>query len=319
MRKRVLTVVVTIFSAPILMAQIIEPIPFGDMEIWQQRVVKESRIIGGKSKTLFELSKGDVITKNIPFENKSSDWCTSSVMARVSGIYKGSTTVFPEAREEGGTAARLETTLENVKVLGIINISALATGTIFLGTIDEPIRDTKNPMAKLIQGIPFTKHPSFLQFDYKFFNGNNGVRIMDNGFSSEDHIAGKNAAEAVILLQERWEDSDGNIYAKRIGTGWARYSNDVPKWINNEQVEVLYGDISNHNDFKPYMGLISKNPIYTKNSKGEIVPIQEIGWTSASTSPTHLIVRFSSGYGGAYIGAPGSKMWIDNVVLGYND
>ena len=56
---------------------------------------------------------------------------------------------------------------------------------------------------------------------------------------------------------------------------------------------------------------------YAANSQGKIVPIQEIGWASPDTTPTHIILRFSSGHGGAYIGAPDAKFWIDNVKLVY--
>lgn len=52
-------------------------------------------------------------------------------------------------------------------------------------------------------------------------------------------------------------------------------------------------------------------------SMRSIVPIQEIGWASPDTTPTHIILRFSSGHGGAYIGAPDAKFWIDNVKLVY--
>lgn len=318
MGKLLLLVAITLLSFSRLIAQTIEPIPFGDMENWQKRIIKESGIIGGKCKTLFEISKGADILNNTPFINQSSNWATSSVMACVAGIYKGSITVFPDKRDDRGTAVRLETKLEEVKVLGIINISALATGSIFLGNINEPIRNTKNPLGKLMQGIPFCKYPSFIQFDYKFINGNNGNRIMNSGFSKKD-IEGKNAAEMSLLLQHRWEDTEGNIYATRVATAWRRYPQNKAEWVNNERVGILYGDITEHLDFNPYMGLIHENPLYTKNSKGDIMPIIEVGWAPENEEPTHMILKFSSGYGGAYIGAPGSKMWVDNIALGYNN
>ena len=31
--------------------------------------------------------------------------------------------------------------------------------------------------------------------------------------------------------------------------------------------------------------------------------------------PTHIIIRFSSSYGEAYVGDPSNKLWIDNVKL----
>ena len=83
-----------------------------------------------------------------------------------SRYYKTNTSVFPEKRGEG-YCARLDTRMESVKVLGLVNITVLAAGSIFTGTVHEPIKGTKNPQKMLQTGIPFTKKPVALQFDYK--------------------------------------------------------------------------------------------------------------------------------------------------------
>ncbi len=236
-------------------------------------------------------------------------------MAKVSGIYKASVTVFPEKREQGH-CARLETRMEKVKVLGLINISVLATGTIFLGEIIEPVRDTKNPQSKLNNNIPFTKRPKALQFDYKVTPG--GEQIKATGFSKIVNIPEQNNAEACLLLQYRWEDEEGNIFAKRVGTAYERYDKETAGWQNGHRIPVHYGNITDKDFFKPYMKLTQKENIpHCLNSKGKMVPIQEIGWADPDTQPTHIILRFSSGHGGAYIGTPDAKFWIDNVGLVY--
>jgi len=196
----------------------------------------------------------------------------------------------------------------------------LASGTIFLGEIVEPIKNTKNPQSKLITGIPFTKKPDFLQFDYKVVTGGPKRRI--NGLSKTGEDIGENdKAEVHILLQKRWEDKDGNVYAKRIGTGWERYDKSVKTWQNNHRINVHYGDISKQSFYKDYMRLRQKEKevYYTKNSHGEIVPIQETSWGEPEEEVTHLIVQFSSSNGGAYIGNPKSRLWVDNVGLGYSE
>ena len=43
----------------------------------------------------------------------------------------------------------------------------LVPGTIYLGQMHEPIKDTKNPQSKLNAGIPFTETPNAIVFDYK--------------------------------------------------------------------------------------------------------------------------------------------------------
>lgn len=299
----------------------IKPIPFGDMEHWMVRQVDESGIIGGKTKFLYEVASGDTLKNNTPYvpNLKVSPWATSSVLAVVKGVTKSSCTVFPEYHGKG-RAARLETRIERVKVLGLINISVLATGTIFLGEIAEPVRDTKNPQAKLMMGIPFTERPKSIIYDYKFEQGaESGKRMKMTGFSRVQDIPGVNCAEMCLLLQKRWEDADGKVYAKRVGTAWVRYDKDTKSWVNANEVSIMYGNITKSTGFQPYMGLIEagENAPHCKNSKGEAVPIHEVGWAAPGEKPTHIILRFSSGHGGAYVGSPGAMLHIDNVKLKY--
>ena len=85
----------------------------------------------------------------------------------------------------------------------------------------EPVRDTKNPQSKLNNNIPFTKRPKALEFDYKVEPG--GKQIKATGFSRIVDIPEQNNAEASLLLQYRWEDEKGNLFAKRVGTAYERY------------------------------------------------------------------------------------------------
>lgn len=293
----------------------IEPIKFGDMDKWMVRVVDESFVIGGARKYLYEITSGDTLRNNTPYRNYISSWASSSVMAKVSGVVKTSLTVFPEKRGSG-YCARLETRLENCKVLGLFNITVLAGGTIFLGEMVEPIKDTKNPQSKLNTGIPFTKRPTALQYDYKVITG--GARIRATGFSKRESIAGKDMAETCVILQHRWEDKDGNLYAKRVGTGWERYSRSVPNWKNNHRIPIYYGDITGKSFYQSFMGLNNgTNLYYARNSKDIMVPIHEVGWAAHNEAVTHLMLRVSSSNGGAYIGSVESKFWVDNIALVY--
>lgn len=318
-----------IFTIPLLFSFLIgsaqdenfEMLPFGNMDNWMVRPIEESYIIGGNTTYLYSLTdEKDTLSVNTPYKSKKSPWATSSVYAKVSGITKGSVTVFPEPRTGHGKAARLETRVERVKVLGVININVLASGTIFLGEMVEPITNTKNPQSKLITGIPFSKKPDYLQFDYKVKTG--GTKRKINGLSkSGDKLNEKDHAEVNILLQKRWEDKDGNVYAKRIGTGWQRFDKSVKDWHNRHQIKVNYGDISKESYYRDYMELRPKDniPFYTKNSKGQMVPIHELGWGNPDEEVTHLILQFSSSNGGAYIGSPDSRLWVDNVGLVYKN
>ena len=294
----------------------VESFLYGDMDHWVVREIHESGIIGGQTKLLYEPGPSDTIVGNIAFENKGgSPWRTSNVMAKVAGIVKTNTSVFPERRGDG-MCARLETRYESVKVLGIVDIEVIAAGSFFLGEIHEPIRGTKNPQAMLCSGIPFTKRPKAIRFDYKVKAAPEKNRVRSTGFSRKSVVPGQDSLAVILLLQKRWEDKEGNVYSKRVGTMVRRYTESTPDWVNDATYPVLYGDITSRPEYEDYMR-IQVEERYTTNSRGESVPIQEVGWAEPDDTPTHMVLQFTSSHGGAYIGSPGNTFWIDNVELIY--
>ena len=298
-------------------AQRIEPIPFGDFEQWVVRYIDESGVIGGKKRPVYAVAPTDTIRANTPYKNKSaSPWGSSNVMAHVMGIYKTSNTVFPEKRGEG-YCARLDTRLETCKVLGLVNITVLASGSLFLGEADEPIKSASDPLSKILMGIPFTGHPKALMLDYKARISTDDFVTKATGLGSSRQ-SGRDEGEFVLYLQHRWEDAKGNVYARRVGTIKERVSESTDGWVNDHKINIRYGDITGQPDYKPYMGLLNGDYQYCcRNSKGKIVPIQEVGWGKPDDEVTHIILMLSSGSKGAYIGSVGNSLCVDNVRLVY--
>lgn len=297
-------------------AQQVVPFAFGDMDQWVIREIQESGIIGGNKKHLYELGPNDTIVGNKAYHNRGgSPWANSNVMAKVAGVVKTNTSVFPERRGDGW-CARLETRMESVKVFGLVDIEVVAAGSVFLGSVLEPIKGTKNPQSMLSSGVPFTKKPDAICFDYKVKLAPERHRIRSTGFSRKSEVPGQDSIAAILFLQKRWEDKEGNIFARRVGTMVQRYAKSSNDWVNNATYPILYGNITSHTDYKPYMN-IQFEERYAVNSKGRSVPIQEVGWAEEGDTPTHMILQFTSSHGGAYIGSPGNTMWIDNVKLVY--
>ncbi len=293
-----------------------EPIKYGDMEHWVTRHIHESAVIGGNDKTLYEIGPTKTIDGNKPYTNAGgSPWGTSNVMARVAGITKTNNSVYKDVRD-GGHCVRMTTHIEKVKVLGLVNISVLAAGSIFLGDMKEPITGTKDGPKALNWGIPFTKRPKALRYDYKMQAAGGDSRIKMTGFSSKSTVSGRDCAIAILLLQKRTEDAHGNITAKRVGTMVVKYGKSTGGWKNGATYEILYGDIRKNPKYDAAtMGLRTTD--YARNSKGKSVHVTETGWAAAGETPTHLLLQFSSSHGGAYIGSPGNTLWIDNVRLVY--
>lgn len=304
----------TVFSSHALR---LEPIKYADMENWVTRNITESKIIGGNGKTIYEIAPKTTITGNKPYSNMGgSPWANSNAYAKVCGVVKGSTTVSP-AKRGGSTVAKCEAKMENVKALGIVNMDVMVAGSIFLGQLYEPVTSTKGAFSKMEMGIPYTKRPKALVYDYEVVMPDVNTRTKSTGFSKQKTLQGRDNAEVYVLLQRRWEDENGNIYAKRVGTGRERYNKSIP-WTKQHQLPIHYGDITKESFYKPWMGLLDGDKAYyAKNSKGKLVPVHEVGWDNPNATPTHVLMMASSSCGEPFIGTEGLTLYIDNIAFGF--
>lgn len=295
----------------------LEPIRYADFSQWVARGITESKIIGGNHKTIYEIAPEAHIEGNKPYTNAGgSPWATSNVYAKVSGIVKGSNTVTPFDLD-GNRVARLEAKMEHVKVLGLINMDVMVAGSIFLGRVFEPITSTKGPFSKMEMGVPYTKRPKALVYDFKVDMPVSDTRTKSTGFSSKKTLKGRDNAEVYVLLQKRWEDSNGKLYAQRVGTARERYNKSVP-WTKGHILNIHYGDITREPFYKPWMGLLNgEKAYYARNSKGKLVPVEEVGWAPADAVPTHVLMMASSSCGEPFIGSEGLTLYIDNIAFGF--
>lgn len=291
---------------------------YGTFDRWCVREIKESGIIGGHTKYLYEFFSNPTDTLRTGKEPYVSPvgypWRTNNVLAIVAGVVKTNNTVYPEARD-GGYCARIETHIEEVKALGIVNMDVTCQGVMLVGKLHEPIRDTKSPLSKVDYGFPFTGKPKAVRLDYKADVGHEVIR--GTGFSKLKAMGYSDWAELTVILQKRWEDEDGNVHALRVGTGIERIMKDVPEWKNGHDITIHYGDITSEPFYEDYMGLKTDPDLayYTINSKGKNVVIQEEGWAAPGTEPNHMMIHFISSCGKAFYGGIGNTLWIDNVQI----
>ena len=319
-RFLVLSLIVTaIFSHDVNAQQsVVDAInSYGNFDRWSIREVKESSIIGGATKQLYEFYGNQEVTftGKTPFEApKGYIWRTNNVLAVVAGVVKTNNTVYPEKRGDG-YCARIETHIEEVKALGVINMDVTCQGALLVGALPEPITTTKDPMAKVLYGVPFTGRPQSIVMDIKADVGHEVIR--GTGFSKLKPMGYPDAAEITVLLQKRWEDEDGQVHALRVGTAIWRISEDIPEWKNGHELRIGYGDITGEPYYQEYMGL-KTDPVsayHAINSKGRNVIIQEDGWAAADEEPTHMIIIIISSCGNAFYGGVGNTLWVDNVKV----
>ena len=310
--KKNLTILFLFFIACHIIAQErIVPLRYGDMEQWTVRYIKESKLLGGKTKQLYVLAATDKLRGNQPYDFSKTIWGISNAYANVAGIAKAACTTQPDERGKG-TCARLDTRIETVKVLGMIDIQVCIAGTLFLGEVNEPVKSANDPYGSINMGIPFTDKPKALMLDIKAKVNPERKVIKALGLGMSE-IEGHDEPEIYIFLQKRWEEN-GKIYAKRVGTARHRFAESIPEWRNDYRVDINYGDISKESYFKKYMGLFPDGGQFkARNSQGKITTINEVGWADADETPTHVIVMITAGCYPAFYGCPGNALWVDNI------
>ena len=311
MKKQLLLFFLIITTIHIYAQERIVPLKFGDMEQWTVRYIKESKLLGGKTKQLYVLAPTDTMHGNFAYDYSNTIWGISNAYANVAGIAKAACTTQPEKRGNG-TCARLDTRIETVRVLGMVDIQVCIAGTLFLGQVIEPVKSANDPYGNIDMGIPFTDKPKALMLDIKA-NVNPKRKVTKALGFGVSEIEGHDEPEVYIFLQKRWEEN-GKIYAKRVGTARHRFAESIPEWKNNYRVNINYGNISNEPYFKKYMGLFPDGGVFkAKNSKGKMTNITEVGWADADETPTHVIVMITAGCYPAFYGCPGNAFWVDNI------
>jgi hypothetical protein len=272
----------------------VELVPFGDFEHWTGQQIKESALIGGKTKTLYKIG---------------GPWSSSNAHARALGVDKVSVSVTPEKRGDG-TCCRMESTLEVVKALGI-DFKALATGSIYTGKLQEIVgmKQSSDPNSAIDMGMPFTGRPSALILDYKALIQNK-TAVYAPARTRVKEVAGRDHGHITLILQHRWEEN-GHVYAYRVGTA-VQPIDRTTEWHNDFRLPVLYGKAGEA------AKELSANRHKTHNSKGEMVFIEEVGFREDVT-PTHLVLQISAGSMLPFTGCPGNVVWCDNIRLAYEE
>lgn len=261
-----------------------------DFENWSSKQIKESALIGGKTKTLYK---------------PGGTWDCSNAHAKAMGIDKVSVSVRPEKRG-GGTCCRMESTLEIVSAVGI-NFKALATGAIFTGKMIDIVgmKQSSDPNSAIDMGVSFTGRPSALILDYKALIQNQQAVYAPAKINVKP-VEGRDVGQITLILQHRWEEN-GHIYAYRVGTIQKKITQSSD-WQNDFRIPVTYG--------KSPLAL-ANNRHKTHNSKGKMVFIEEVDYRS-DVEPTHIIIQISAGNMPPFTGCPGNTMWVDNIRLAYD-
>lgn len=195
--------------------------------------------------------------------------------------------------------------------LGRTVCKGIAAGNIFTGSfyIDPSAGLIPNDnQVRPVLGTPYTGFPIAFSFRYKYEPGN----YLKNGCGGSQN--GSDGMDAYVILEHR--DQKGKAY--RLAVGWLRSGTPKKDWTE-QRVDMkysLYG--APPDDLKPYEERVLKygsggNP--SKKASEQAL----VDWGDTTTLKTNfIVVTFSSSYqGDDFIGAPGSKLIVDDFKLIY--
>lgn len=208
----------------------------------------------------------------------------------------------PQIVDADNFAAELTTT--NMGFFGSIAGKGVAAGNIFTGRFD--IGNTVN--ARPVFGIPYTEMPKAFKVDYKY----SPAKGLIDG--KRKPVAGEDAMDMYLILEKREGDE-----VKRLGVAWFRSGATQENW-KTQEVEIKYASNGKApNGVEEYAKQVLKYGHDGDTSATNPSNMPETTWGDAATdTPTHIIVVFTSSYLGDYfIGAPGSKLIVDNFELIY--
>jgi hypothetical protein len=288
---------------------------YSSLDYWYSRKVEESFLLSGKTIDLYGVGVVDPNSDfyNLKLKDEKSPWGTTNVYSKMV-LDVGNSRVFPEKRGPG-YCCRLETAIRKDNIAGL-KVEVLIAGTLFVGELIEPVKGLKEPLKNVSQGIPFNKKPIAVKFDYKYHVGSKRVK----GDYSITPVEGTDKAEFCLILQKRWEDQNGKVFATRIAGARKFFTGSVNQWVNGAVFPVTYGDVTHLPEYdEKTMGLIpGVSEVYVKNSQGKMVSLVETGWGDIDDVPTHVILYWTSSYQGVqYVGSTETVFWVDNIEFVY--
>ena len=179
----------------------------------------------------------------------------------------------------------------------------IAAGNIFAGIFEIGTVTNAHP----VFGIPYTQTPIAFKVDYKY----SPAEGLINGKLKP--LEGEDAMDMYLILEKR----DGKD-VKRLGVGWYRSSEEQKEWTTQE-VEIKYAKGQSPEGIEEHAKHVLKYGHDGNTTATDPSMMPEATWGDiAIDKPTHILVVFTSSYQGDYfIGAPGSKLVVDNFELIY--
>ncbi|MDD2411591.1 MAG: PCMD domain-containing protein [Bacteroidales bacterium] len=300
-----------------------QPVPYtvyaedGSSKVYYVKVIVVSNSGNGEDTSGFQLpnssfdlwyetSQSQISYFEIGENDQEKTWATGN-QGVASAKKLGSTADFPSVRHQTGPnkyAAELTTQNMGPLAAGAIGgHKGIAAGNIYLGAfVIANLFD-----AHSVFGYPYSGKPTSFQVDYKYTPA---PGLLDGKLNP---VAGEDKLDMYLILEKR----EGN-QVKRLGVAWFRSGDVQTEWKTIvKDIKYAYGSapagLEDHEKRVLKFG-VDGNQAATNPAEMPYAVWGDI----ATETPTHILVTFTSSYQGDYfIGAPGSKLIVDNFKLIY--
>lgn len=210
---------------------------------------------------------------------------------------------LPYERDNNEKAALLKT--QNMgNLAAAFGGKGIAAGNIFAGRFEIGTVTNAHP----VFGTPYAQTPVAFKVDYQYTPAEG---LMDGKLNP---VEGEDAMDMYLILEKREGDE-----VKRLGVGWYRSGETQEEW-KTQEVDIKYARNGQApEDVEEYAKHVLKYGHDGDTSATDPSNMPEATWGDIATDkPTHILVVFTSSYLGDYfIGAPGSKLIVDNFELIY--
>ncbi len=208
-----------------------------------------------------------------------------------------------EPYETGLNKFAAELTTADTGFFGSIAGKGVAAGNIFTGRFEIGNVMDAHP----VFGTPYTQKPVAFKIDYQY----TPAEGLKNG--KRESIDGKDAMDMYLILEKREGEN-----VKRLGVGWYRSGETQTEWATKE-IEIKYARNGKAPEgVEEYAKHVLKYGHDGDTSAKNPSDMADATWGDITDKPTHILVVFTSSYLGDYfIGAPGSKLLVDNFELIY--
>ncbi len=250
----------------------------GDERVWNVLIVPS--IENSKFEDWINIGTGKI---NInPRPGKGLGWATAN-----NSFVQGTTPVD----NQDGYAAQMKTVIQRLIGIGIGEL--ITAGTIFTGYFQINVSYLNNPPLMTYFGIPFIMRPESISVDAKY--------------------------EAGVKFQRSVKANENSSYKLKdtIGTDQGRIWVELLRWEGN-------GELEYHGDPVNGLKVLGKGEFIfdgantaLRNWDNYTIPIKYDS-KYKNLEPTHIsIVMTSSRQGDLFIGAEGSTLTVDNVVVNF--